>query len=328
MSMTTREITKPSSEGMTQTSGEPRGEEWILTAPSPHPDLSVIPTSIQDGRGFSEVRNLQLVRAALFLLLYMVDLTGNHLIIAVTTLYCSEMFIVTGMSYDRYVSMCCLLGYEVFMNQGACGKMAAAYWLTGNLFVVLLSASTFSLFLCGSHVVPQFFSVVCFMSIVVLYAHSSLSVDLLVSGFYTVVPLSLNPLFYSLKNREMKATMSRILKDSSAGALSLLKISCSENHVTFDMSVSIGSCLGFVCLFSIKASYDSIFSTVPRIPSADSQLKAFSICLPHLLVVTVFRAISAFDHLKPPSETSPTLDLLVSVFYTVVAPALNPSSAA
>ncbi|XP_038598635.1 olfactory receptor 14A2-like [Tachyglossus aculeatus] len=210
----------------------------------------------------------------------------------------SEMFIVTGMSYDRYVSICCLLGYEVFMNQGACGKMAAAYWLTRNLLICRLlhvrcrlvctyfwamlrmptmEGLTKAFSTCPPHLVVVTAGLFAYYKPL---SGSSLSVDLLVSGFYTV--------------------------------------SCSENHITFDMSVSIGSCLGSVCLFSIKASYDSIFSTVPRIPSADSQLKAFSICLPHLLVVTVLLTISALDYLKPPSETSPTLDLLVSVFYTVL----------
>ncbi|XP_038597618.1 olfactory receptor 14J1-like [Tachyglossus aculeatus] len=99
-----------------------------------------------------------------------------------------------------------------------------------------------------------------------------------------------------------------------------ITINCPENHVAIDVSVSIGSCLGFVCLVYIIASYDSIFSTVPRIPLADCRSKAFSICLPHLLVVSMFLTTSAFDHLQPPSDTSPTLDLLVSVFYTVVHP--------
>ncbi|XP_038597670.1 olfactory receptor 14K1-like [Tachyglossus aculeatus] len=105
---------------------------------------------------------------------------------------------------------------------------------------------------------------------------------------------------------------------------SLLTFSCSENHVIIHVSVAIGSCLGFVCLVSIIVSYASIFSTVLRIPSAGSWSKAFSACLPHLLVVTVFLTMSNFYHLKPPSDTSPTLHLLVSVFHTVVPRALNP----
>ncbi|KFO73530.1 Olfactory receptor 14J1, partial [Cuculus canorus] len=47
-------------------------------------------------------------------------------------------------------------------------------------------------------------------------------------------------------------------------------------------------------------------------------------CLPHLAVVSLFVSTGIFAYLKPPSVSSPPLDLLVSVLYSVVPPALNP----
>uniref|UniRef100_A0A8V0X659 Olfactory receptor n=1 Tax=Gallus gallus TaxID=9031 RepID=A0A8V0X659_CHICK len=52
--------------------------------------------------------------------------------------------------------------------------------------------------------------------------------------------------------------------------------------------------------------------------------KAFSMCLPHLAVVSLFVSTAIFAYLKPPSISSPSLDLVVSFLYTVVPPALNP----
>ncbi|XP_058680638.1 olfactory receptor 14L1-like, partial [Ammospiza caudacuta] len=50
----------------------------------------------------------------------------------------------------------------------------------------------------------------------------------------------------------------------------------------------------------------------------------FSTCLPHLAVVSLFNSTSFFTYLKPLSMSSPSLDLALSVLYSVVPPALNP----
>ncbi|NXM56534.1 O14CZ protein, partial [Illadopsis cleaveri] len=52
--------------------------------------------------------------------------------------------------------------------------------------------------------------------------------------------------------------------------------------------------------------------------------KAFSLCLPHLAVVSLFVSSDLFAHLKPPCISSLSLDLALSVLYSVVPPALNP----
>ncbi|KFQ19643.1 Olfactory receptor 14J1, partial [Merops nubicus] len=47
-------------------------------------------------------------------------------------------------------------------------------------------------------------------------------------------------------------------------------------------------------------------------------------CLPHLAVVSLFISTAMFTYLKPSSISSPSLDLVVSVLYSVVPPTLNP----
>ncbi|KAI6060177.1 Olfactory receptor 14J1-like protein [Aix galericulata] len=63
---------------------------------------------------------------------------------------------------------------------------------------------------------------------------------------------------------------------------------------------------------------------VLRIPSEQGRHKAFSTCLPHLAVVSLFAATSMFAYLKPPSISFPALDLFLTVLYVVLPPALNP----
>ncbi|XP_066841167.1 olfactory receptor 14J1-like [Anser cygnoides] len=67
-----------------------------------------------------------------------------------------------------------------------------------------------------------------------------------------------------------------------------------------------------------------IFRAVLRIPSEQGRHKAFSTCLPHLALVSLFVSTAVFAHLKPPSISSPSLDMVVSFLYSVVPPAVNP----
>ncbi|OXB84052.1 UNVERIFIED_CONTAM: hypothetical protein H355_012170 [Colinus virginianus] len=71
-------------------------------------------------------------------------------------------------------------------------------------------------------------------------------------------------------------------------------------------------------------SYVQIFRAVLRMPSEHGQHKAFSTCLPHLAVVSLFVSTGTFAYLKPPSISSPSLDLVVSFLYSMVPPAVNP----
>ncbi|XP_053911683.1 olfactory receptor 14J1-like, partial [Cuculus canorus] len=101
----------------------------------------------------------------------------------------------------------------------------------------------------------------------------------------------------------------------------ILKLSCSHSYLREAGPSVLSVCLGFVCFVFIVVSYVQIFRAVLRIPSEQGRHKAFSTCLPHLAVVSLFISTVAFAYLKPRSISSPSLDLVVSVLYSVVPPA-------
>ncbi|XP_064262933.1 olfactory receptor 14A16-like [Passer domesticus] len=104
----------------------------------------------------------------------------------------------------------------------------------------------------------------------------------------------------------------------------ILKLSCSNSYLREFGLIAVSVCLGFVCFVFIVFSYVQIFRAVLRIPSEQGRHKAFSTCLPHLAVVSLFLSTGIFAHLKPPSMSSPSLDMALSVLYSVVPPALHP----
>ncbi|XP_059717152.1 olfactory receptor 14J1-like [Haemorhous mexicanus] len=104
----------------------------------------------------------------------------------------------------------------------------------------------------------------------------------------------------------------------------ILKLSCSKSYLR-ELGVSVfTTSLAFGCFVFIVFSYVQIFRAVLRIPSEQGQHKAFSTCLPHLAVVSLFLSTIMFAHLKPPSISSPSLDLALSVLCSVVPQVLNP----
>ncbi|XP_063275758.1 olfactory receptor 14J1-like [Prinia subflava] len=104
----------------------------------------------------------------------------------------------------------------------------------------------------------------------------------------------------------------------------ILKLSCSKSCLRELGLIVLSSFVYFGCFVFIVFSYVQIFRAVLRIPSEQGRHKAFSTCLPHLAVVSLFLSTGIFANLKPPSISSPSLDLSVSVLYSVVPPTLNP----
>ncbi|XP_027767200.1 olfactory receptor 14J1-like, partial [Empidonax traillii] len=105
----------------------------------------------------------------------------------------------------------------------------------------------------------------------------------------------------------------------------ILKLSCSHSGYLREVGlIEGGAFLFLLCFVFIVFSYVQIFRAVLRIPSEQGWHKAFSTCLPHLVVVSLFVSTGMFSNMKPPSISSLSLDLTLSVLYSVVPPALNP----
>ncbi|NXJ03059.1 O14AG protein, partial [Psophia crepitans] len=104
----------------------------------------------------------------------------------------------------------------------------------------------------------------------------------------------------------------------------IIKLSCSEEYLREAGLILLSVCVEFGCFVFIVVSYVQIFRAVLRIPSEQGRHKAFSTCLPHLAVVSLFISSGMFAYLKPLFTSSPSLDLVVAVLYAVVPPTVNP----
>ncbi|KAM4850738.1 olfactory receptor 5P76-like [Urocitellus parryii] len=104
----------------------------------------------------------------------------------------------------------------------------------------------------------------------------------------------------------------------------LVEFSCSDVGVSAIVSTfSAGSIIVFT-VFVIAISYIFILITILRMSSTEGRHKAFSTCTSHLTAVTLFYGTITFIYVMPRSNYSTDQNKVVSVFYTVVIPMLNP----
>ncbi|XP_064903958.1 olfactory receptor 14I1-like [Columba livia] len=178
----------------------------------------------------------------------------------------AEFFLLTVMSYDRYVAICKPLHYGTLLGSRACVHMAAAAWATGFLYSLLHTANTFSLPLCQGNTVEQFFC-------------------------------------------ELPQ---------------ILKLSCPDAYLREFKLLVFSTFVVLGCFVFIVVSYVQILRAVLRIPSEQGRHKAFSMCLPHLAVVSLFISTGMVAFLKSPSISLPSMDLVLAVLYSLVPPTLNP----
>ncbi|POI18914.1 hypothetical protein CIB84_017343 [Bambusicola thoracicus] len=86
----------------------------------------------------------------------------------------------------------------------------------------------------------------------------------------------------------------------------ILKLTCSESgYLMATGIIYFRLCLIFGCFVFIVVTYVQIFRAVLRMPSEQGRHKAFSKCLPHLAVLSLFVSTAMFAYLKPPSISCP-----------------------
>ncbi|CAN8179784.1 unnamed protein product [Coccothraustes coccothraustes] len=135
----------------------------------------------------------------------------------------------------------------------------------------------------------------------------------------------LNALLHTANTFSLPLCHGNVLGQFFCDVPPILKLSCSHTNAIRKLGLNtVCACFALCCFVFIVFSYVQIFRAVLRIPSEQGRHKAFSTCLPHLAVVSLFVSTAIFAYLKPPSISSPSLDLALSVLYSVVPPALNP----
>ncbi|XP_037674616.1 olfactory receptor 2T33-like [Choloepus didactylus] len=104
----------------------------------------------------------------------------------------------------------------------------------------------------------------------------------------------------------------------------LVHLACADTSV-FENVMYICCVLMLLVLFSlILTSYSFILTAVLHVQSTEAHKKAFATCLSHLAVEGLFYGAAIFIYMRPKSYRLANHDKVVSAFYTIITPVLNP----
>ncbi|XP_075409105.1 olfactory receptor 5BS1-like [Tenrec ecaudatus] len=102
----------------------------------------------------------------------------------------------------------------------------------------------------------------------------------------------------------------------------MLLLTCSDPYTSIACILTSLVVLGVGTLVPVLGSYTRITMTALGINSAKGRSKIFSTCSSHFLVITIFYGSGLFRYMTPSSGS--VLEQVVSLQYSVVTPMLNP----
>ncbi|XP_067159220.1 olfactory receptor 14C36-like [Apteryx mantelli] len=271
---------------------------------------------------FADKRELQLLHFSLFLGIYLATVMGNGLII--TAIACDH-HLHTPMYFFLLNLSLLDLG---FISTTVPKSMANSLWDTRAISYSGCAAQVFLIFfLFGGEsslltvITYDRFVAICkpshYGTLMGMRACVRMATAAWASGF-------LHALLHTANTFSIPLCQGNTVDQFFCEVPQILKLSCSDSYLRQVGIPLAAAYLVFGCFVFIVLSYMQIFTAVLRIPSEQGRHKAFSMCLPHLAVVSMCVTTVMFACLKPPSISFPALDLVVTVLYVVVPPTLNP----
>ncbi|XP_027304326.3 olfactory receptor 14C36-like [Anas platyrhynchos] len=271
---------------------------------------------------FAETQELQLLHFALFLGIYLAALLGNGLIL--TSIACDHR-----LHTPMYFFLLNLALLDLGCISTTVPKaMANSLWDTRAISYHGCAAQVFLfIFLSGAEVflltamAYDRYVAICkplhYGSLLGSRACATMAAAAWGSGF-------LNAVLHTAATFSLPLCQGNAVEQFFCEIPQILKLSCSDSYLREIGFIVFSFCLGLGCFVFIVVSYVQIFRAVLRMPSEQGRHKAFSTCLPHLAVVSLYLSTIMFAGLKPPSISSLYLDFVVAFLYSVLPPAVNP----
>ncbi|XP_006887041.1 PREDICTED: olfactory receptor 13C3-like [Elephantulus edwardii] len=278
--------------------------------------------------GLSGYPKLEIIYFVLILLMYLVILIGNGVLIIASIfdsrLHTPMYFFLGNLSFLDicYTSssvpstLVSLISKKRTISFSGCAVQMFIGFAMGSTECLLLGMMAFDRYVAICN--PLRYSIIMHKLVYVLLA----SVSWLSGGINSIVQTTLA--------MQLPFCGKNIINHFTCEILAVLKLACAD--ISLNIITMVVSNMAFLVLplVIIFFSYLFILYTILRMSSATGRRKAFSTCSAHLTVVIIFYGTIFFMYAKPKSQDSlgedklQALDKLISLFYGVVTPMLNP----
>ncbi|XP_003341561.2 olfactory receptor 5F1-like [Monodelphis domestica] len=272
--------------------------------------------------GLTDSTELQIILFVLFLLIYTLTMIGNAgMIMLIKTdsqLHTPMYFFLTSLSLTDIVysstitpkMLTDLLSERKIISFAGC-------FLQMYVFIALITTECilFGLMAYDRYVAicnPLLYTVIMSKTVCLKMAMGAFT-----AGF-------LNSIIHTSYISSLSFCGSNVIHHFFCDSPPILKLSCSDTQMN-EMIIFICAGINMLgTLLIILTSYIYILFSILRLHSVDGRRKAFSTCASHLTAIVIFYGTEIVTYLCPSSSYSPTQGKVLSVFYTVVIPMLNP----
>nr|XP_028560107.1 olfactory receptor 2AP1-like [Podarcis muralis] len=272
--------------------------------------------------GFRNVENLNILLFLLFLVIYIVTLSGNLLIVV---LVMAEQHLHTPM----YFFLSNLSFVEICYTSTILPRMLNSF-LTGDKTISFVGC------ILQMHIFSTLGATECYLLAVMSYDRylaicRPLHYVTLMDNRTCILLVSVSWLIGSLLITILTSLLTQLTFCSQyqidhffCDFTPVVRLSCSDTRV-IETAAFITSSIGILPTFLITVtSYIFIISTILKIPSVTGRQKAFSTCSSHLTVVSVFYGSLTFVYILPTSGKFKDLNKVFSFLYTILTPMANP----
>ncbi|XP_036594248.1 olfactory receptor 13C4-like [Trichosurus vulpecula] len=278
--------------------------------------------------GLSGYPRLEITFFVLILVMYLVILFGNSILIIASMcdshLHTPMYFFLSNLSFLDICytttsipsTLVSFLSKKKNISFTGCALQMFLGFAMGSTECLLLGMMAFDRYMAICN--PLRYPIIMNKIVYVLMA----SVSWLSGGINSVVQTALA--------MQLPFCGNNVINHFTCEILAVLKLACADislNVITMVVSNMVFLVLPLLVIFF---SYIFILYTILRMNSAKGRRKAFSTCSAHLTVVIIFYGTIFFMYAKPKSQDPlgadklQATDKLISMFYGVVTPMLNP----
>ncbi|KAG8433629.1 hypothetical protein GDO86_017816 [Hymenochirus boettgeri] len=272
--------------------------------------------------GLSDLPSHQLPLFLVFLLVYLMTLTGNLLIVL---LICTDSHLQTPMYFFLGTLACLDMGF----SSVTIPRMLFDFHMQKKLISIqaCITQIYFFFFFVASEIVLlavmsyDRYVAICRPLHYTQIMHWKACVLLVLGVFMISVVYSLVHVLFLLKLTFCRLTP---LQSFFCDLPQLLLVSCSDTFINVLLILILAILVGGGIFALTFCPYIIILNTIMKMQSKAMRSKAFSTCSSHLTVVFIFYGTSCFSYFHPNAKTNSAVDKVASVIYTVLTPLVNP----
>ncbi|XP_075403754.1 olfactory receptor 5T3-like [Tenrec ecaudatus] len=272
--------------------------------------------------GFTDDFELQVYLFLLFLAIYIFTLVGNFGLVILVMVdsrlhnpmyYFLSVLSVLDACYSTVVTPKMLVNFlaeDKSISFGGCAAQMLLFVTLGTTECFLLAAMAYDRYVAIYN--PLLY---------VVHMSPRVYVPLITASYVAGV---LHGTLHTVATFSLSFCASNEIKHVFCDIPALLAISCSDTHINQLLLFYFVGSIEIVTILIVLISYFFILLAILRMRSAEGRRKVFSTCGAHLTGVSIYHGTILFIYMRPSSSYSLNHDMIVSIFYTIVIPMLNP----